>query len=440
MLVIVNPYATTVSDRLKNLVVYALRGRYEVRGGRHRGPRPRHRAVPRGGAGGLRRGGRLRRRRDRQRGRQRAGRVRHAAVLPARRPHQRLLPHARDPHRRRRRHRAPARHGPRLAAAPGRRRAGQRALLPVLGRGRSRRQRGRAGRRPSPAEGSLRRVVLRLDRRSGPSTATTCSTRRGCRPTSAPRRSTASPPSCRAPSPTPTSATGRSTWARAPSLDSGDLAGVVLRRANVLDIPSITWRALSKRAKLTRHRHVEPFGGLTEINVRSRRPAASAAGRRRLHRRGRARPAFAPARGHAGGGVTARRLAAAAVAGAAVVAVPGLARAGATAPPAPVVRRDWPDARFPGGQPVEPARRQAPGGQELGRADRRDRSRRSCASRFRHPSTTAPPTGSRSPSSAPSTRRVPVRFQYASESDAGRIRCRATWPSRAARRAPATAT
>jgi len=30
MLVIVNPYATTVSDRLKNLIVYALRGRYEV--------------------------------------------------------------------------------------------------------------------------------------------------------------------------------------------------------------------------------------------------------------------------------------------------------------------------------------------------------------------------------------------------------------------------
>src|ERR1700727_2019016 len=30
MLIIVNPYATTVSDRLRNLVVYALRGRYEV--------------------------------------------------------------------------------------------------------------------------------------------------------------------------------------------------------------------------------------------------------------------------------------------------------------------------------------------------------------------------------------------------------------------------
>lgn len=30
MLVIVNPYATTVSDRLKNLVIYALQGRYDV--------------------------------------------------------------------------------------------------------------------------------------------------------------------------------------------------------------------------------------------------------------------------------------------------------------------------------------------------------------------------------------------------------------------------
>src|SRR5258705_2635001 len=30
MLVIVTPYATTVSDRLKNLVVYALQGRYDV--------------------------------------------------------------------------------------------------------------------------------------------------------------------------------------------------------------------------------------------------------------------------------------------------------------------------------------------------------------------------------------------------------------------------
>src|SRR3954454_5541818 len=31
MLVIVNPYATTMSDRLKHLGVYALQGRYDVR-------------------------------------------------------------------------------------------------------------------------------------------------------------------------------------------------------------------------------------------------------------------------------------------------------------------------------------------------------------------------------------------------------------------------
>src|SRR4051812_9289643 len=30
MMIVVNPYATTVSDRLRHLVVYALQGRYEV--------------------------------------------------------------------------------------------------------------------------------------------------------------------------------------------------------------------------------------------------------------------------------------------------------------------------------------------------------------------------------------------------------------------------
>ena len=30
MLIIVNPYAATVSDRLRHLVVYALQGRFEV--------------------------------------------------------------------------------------------------------------------------------------------------------------------------------------------------------------------------------------------------------------------------------------------------------------------------------------------------------------------------------------------------------------------------
>ena len=48
MLIIVNPYATTVSDRLKNLVVYALRGALRGRRGRDQAPRARHGAVPRG--------------------------------------------------------------------------------------------------------------------------------------------------------------------------------------------------------------------------------------------------------------------------------------------------------------------------------------------------------------------------------------------------------
>ena len=49
MLVIVNPYATTVSDRLKNLVVYALQGRYEVEAvdTKGRATRPTCRARPR---------------------------------------------------------------------------------------------------------------------------------------------------------------------------------------------------------------------------------------------------------------------------------------------------------------------------------------------------------------------------------------------------------
>ena len=55
---------------------------------RHRGPRPRHRAVPRGRQRGLRRGRRVRRRRHRQRGRQRPGRLatRRCAACPAAAP------------------------------------------------------------------------------------------------------------------------------------------------------------------------------------------------------------------------------------------------------------------------------------------------------------------------------------------------------------------
>ena len=53
------------------------------------------------------------------------------------------------------------------------------------------------------------------------------------------------------------------------SLDSGDLAGVVLTRASPLDPPTLIWRALSKRARVVRHRQVLPFAELKRVRVRS---------------------------------------------------------------------------------------------------------------------------------------------------------------------------
>jgi diacylglycerol kinase family enzyme len=53
------------------------------------------------------------------------------------------------------------------------------------------------------------------------------------------------------------------------TLQSGDLAGVVLERANPIDIPAITWRILSQKARLSRHRRVRAFGGLPSLRVTS---------------------------------------------------------------------------------------------------------------------------------------------------------------------------
>jgi hypothetical protein len=103
MLIIVNPYATTVSDRLKNLVVYALQGRYEVeavatRAQNHATEICREACegsydlvVAFGGDG------------------QRARGHRRPSLGPARRLDQRGGPDARNPQRRGRRDRAPAR-------------------------------------------------------------------------------------------------------------------------------------------------------------------------------------------------------------------------------------------------------------------------------------------------------------------------------------------
>jgi diacylglycerol kinase family enzyme len=53
------------------------------------------------------------------------------------------------------------------------------------------------------------------------------------------------------------------------ALDSGTIAGVVLRRASPIDVPTIAWRALSPRARIVRHRQVSAFSGATAARVRS---------------------------------------------------------------------------------------------------------------------------------------------------------------------------
>jgi diacylglycerol kinase family enzyme len=53
------------------------------------------------------------------------------------------------------------------------------------------------------------------------------------------------------------------------TLTSGGLAGIVLLRASPLDIPTILWRALAKRARVARHRRVHAFSNLERLRVRS---------------------------------------------------------------------------------------------------------------------------------------------------------------------------
>jgi diacylglycerol kinase family enzyme len=52
-------------------------------------------------------------------------------------------------------------------------------------------------------------------------------------------------------------------------LESGDLSGVVLRRASPIDIPTVLWRALAANARVSNHRRVHGFTGLAGLKVRS---------------------------------------------------------------------------------------------------------------------------------------------------------------------------
>jgi diacylglycerol kinase family enzyme len=53
------------------------------------------------------------------------------------------------------------------------------------------------------------------------------------------------------------------------SLESGDLAGIVLERARPTDAPTIIWRSLSPHARVSRHRHVHAYSGIERLRVRS---------------------------------------------------------------------------------------------------------------------------------------------------------------------------
>jgi len=52
-------------------------------------------------------------------------------------------------------------------------------------------------------------------------------------------------------------------------LEDGTVAGVVLGRANPLDMPTVSWRALSPRARIVRHRRIGSFAGARELTIRS---------------------------------------------------------------------------------------------------------------------------------------------------------------------------
>jgi diacylglycerol kinase family enzyme len=53
------------------------------------------------------------------------------------------------------------------------------------------------------------------------------------------------------------------------ALDSGDIAGAVLTRASPVDLPPVAWRALSRRARVGRHSRVHRFAGVGGLTVRS---------------------------------------------------------------------------------------------------------------------------------------------------------------------------
>ena len=53
------------------------------------------------------------------------------------------------------------------------------------------------------------------------------------------------------------------------TLDSGTLSALVLERVSPLDVPTISARALIKRLRLAKHRHIAQYTGVHEVTIRS---------------------------------------------------------------------------------------------------------------------------------------------------------------------------
>ena len=268
MLVIVNPYATTMSDRLKHLVVYALQGRYDVtavetsaRATRSTSCRRRRGdaydvVVAFGGDGTVN-----------EAANGLAGLDTPLAILPGgsnnvfakmlgipndlvdATEHLLAMPD----------HWAPRRVdlGPR-----------QRPRVHLRRRHGAGRERRRGGRRPPRAEVALRRLVLRREGgRDVPAPlrrAPAAADRRGRRRRADRRRQRLLPER----EPYTYFKDRPINLIDGAELDSGDLAGVVLTRANPVDVPTVLVRALSDGA-IPGHRRVAAFTGASDVVVRS---------------------------------------------------------------------------------------------------------------------------------------------------------------------------
>ena len=269
MLIIVNPYATTVSDRLKNLVVYALRGRYEVdaidtnaRG--HATELSREAAregydvvVAFGGDGTVN-----------EAANGLVGSDTPLCCLPGR-SRERVLPDAGDPDRRGRRDRASAADGRRLAPAARGPRLGERSDFLF-----------------SAGVGLDASVVERVDAHPRLKAGSASGTTRWVGLRTFTRRYLLYPPRLEAQLGEETiagvtvivqNAAPYTYFGNRPvemgegaTLHSGDLAGVVLDRARPIDVPTILARALSRHLRVSRHRHVHPFSAVTGLRVCTR--------------------------------------------------------------------------------------------------------------------------------------------------------------------------